>query len=242
MSTETLEPTAAATTDPQNAVVANGSAKVTSIELEGFGRMAGRSLKGELIKSGKEFLIVKITDKSGNVKDQKFQTVDGQAPNAKADGFRIPKDVLTQLKGGKASGGGVVKSGKTKRETSNPSGLCFCGCGETTKSRFAQGHDAKAHSWVLQYLRGQLPQEKLASESDYVRNMVEAKGGWNSVPEPVKTRKKTSTTEGVKNEKGNMLYGSAAKAYLEKQAKKAEEAAAASNGKTEEAATAPSPA
>lgn len=34
-------------------------------------------------------------------------------------------------------------------------GTCWCGCGATTKSRFAPGHDSKFHSLAKQVARGQ---------------------------------------------------------------------------------------
>ena len=43
----------------------------------------------------------------------------------------------------------------TKTLKKDMTGTCWCGCGATTKSRFAPGHDSKFHSLAKQVARGQ---------------------------------------------------------------------------------------
>lgn len=39
-------------------------------------------------------------------------------------------------------------------------GVCYCGCGGTTKGRFVPGHDARLHSLAKQCLRGEADQDE----------------------------------------------------------------------------------
>lgn len=41
---------------------------------------------------------------------------------------------------------------------------CLCGCGATTKSRFAPGHDARVHGWFKKVINGQMKKNELPSE------------------------------------------------------------------------------
>jgi hypothetical protein len=43
----------------------------------------------------------------------------------------------------------------TRTLKKDQTGTCWCGCGATTKSRFAPGHDSKFHSLAKQVARGQ---------------------------------------------------------------------------------------
>lgn len=42
---------------------------------------------------------------------------------------------------------------------------CLCGCGTKVKNRFAQGHDARVHSWLLAVERGERTIKSLPAET-----------------------------------------------------------------------------
>ena len=52
-----------------------------------------------------------------------------------------------------AEGTAQVEFAKTLKK--DQTGTCWCGCGATTKSKFAPGHDSKFHSLAKQVARGQ---------------------------------------------------------------------------------------
>lgn len=55
----------------------------------------------------------------------------------------------------------------TKTLKKDQTGVCWCGCGAVTKSKFAPGHDSKFHSLAKQVARGQaeMPTEFVHDEA-----------------------------------------------------------------------------
>jgi hypothetical protein len=48
------------------------------------------------------------------------------------------------------------RNGTAKAASGNTGdNACLCGCGTTVKGRFAQGHDARVHSWLKHVERGE---------------------------------------------------------------------------------------
>ncbi|MEE8608707.1 MAG: hypothetical protein V3S55_13960 [Nitrospiraceae bacterium] len=48
------------------------------------------------------------------------------------------------------------RNGTAKRANGNTGdNACLCGCGTTVKGRFAQGHDARVHSWLKHVEQGE---------------------------------------------------------------------------------------
>jgi hypothetical protein len=70
----------------------------------------------------------------------------------------------------------------TKTLKKDQTGVCWCGCGCTTKSRFAPGHDSKFHSLAKQVARGQaeLPTEFVHDDAkaDFVGHVERERPLW----------------------------------------------------------------
>jgi len=49
---------------------------------------------------------------------------------------------------------------------------CICGCGKMVKGRYAQGHDAKVHSWIGQVEKGEMTEENLQAKGVDVSTFV----------------------------------------------------------------------
>jgi hypothetical protein len=70
----------------------------------------------------------------------------------------------------------------TKTLKKDQTGVCWCGCGATTKSRFAPGHDSKFHSLAKQVARGQaeMPTEFVHDDAkaDFVGHVERERPLW----------------------------------------------------------------
>ena len=64
------------------------------------------------------------------------------------------------------------RNGTAKRANGNTgTNPCLCGCGTTVKGRFAQGHDARVHSWLKHVEQGE---RKLSTLPAVLRKAVKA--------------------------------------------------------------------
>ena len=76
-------------------------------------------------------------------------------------------DLLVALEGAE----GTVEFFKTPKK--HRTGECWCGCGSSTKSRFAPGHDSKFHSLAKQVARGmeEMPESFVSedAEADFLK-------------------------------------------------------------------------
>ena len=64
------------------------------------------------------------------------------------------------------------RNGTAKQANGNTgTNECLCGCGTTVKGRFAQGHDARVHSWLKHVEAGE---RKLNSLPAVLRKAVKA--------------------------------------------------------------------
>lgn len=197
------------------------------IQLEGYGNRTGQTKEVKFIgKKGDLVIVESEVEKDGEKvpAQAKLQLANGRGPNAKdAGGFQLSEAQRTELTAKKAASRAGTNSPKA---TVNPDQKCFCGCGGETKrgSKFVQGHDAKAHSQAMKFIRGQLPEADLTTAAPYVQNYVKEKGGWNSDPKPKKGGN-GGEIEPFVREDGTKLFGSAAKAARTKVEKAAAEAA-----------------
>ncbi len=65
-----------------------------------------------------------------------------------------------------------TKSPKAKTTKVATLGKCLCGCGKSVKGQFAQGHDAKLHSKVLDAIDAgkKLPAALIKTSGAYIKS------------------------------------------------------------------------
>lgn len=85
------------------------------------------------------------------------KTTEGQkATTAKGESQHKPK---ARVRAGWKTGLPLRADGTTGQND------CLCGCGTKVKNRFAQGHDARVHSWLLAVERGERTKASLPAET-----------------------------------------------------------------------------